>query len=187
MGNSASVKGDFLQSFDIRNKKGISAGVVLGIILLAAGMAGHLHLLDTVFGSAESGNPLAFLAPNYKTGLIYALIGAALLVSGMIPDKYARLDLYTDALVLFRKDPGPTDRETGGETWLFDDLDAIVASQRGLGDPRSLLIIPEDGRKIQIMVPARNELPAEVEGVWRSYCGRYNRELEKSESSDGVK
>ena len=191
MKDSASSKGDFLQSFDIRNKKGISAGAVLGIILLAAGLAGHLHLLDAVFGAETGGNPFLYFAPNYKTGLVYALIGAALLISGLIPDKYSRLDLYTDALVLYRKESGENksvayadavNSETG-ETYLFDDIDAIVASQRGLGDPRSLLIIPEEGRKIQIMVPPRNEMPAEVEGVWRSYCVRYNRELERSDNT----
>ena len=105
----------------------------------------------------------------------------ALLVIGLMPDRFERADLYTDAIVLYHKDPGvPADGTPaeGGEVYLFDDLDAMAASERGLGDPQSLLLVPEKGRKVQVMVPPRNGMPAEAEGAWRSYCVRYNRALE---------
>ena len=180
--------GDYLQTFDIRNKKGISALAVLGAILAVFGIAGHLHLLDRLITSeAIAANLFLNFAPNYKTGLIYTLIGLGLLGIGLIPDKYARADLYTDALVLYRKDPGikgPDTPANGAEVFLFDDLEEIISSQRGLGDPQSLLIIPEQGRKVQILVPPRNEMPKETEAVWRSYCVRYNRAAEKAEAGE---
>ena len=180
--------GDYLQTFDIRNKKGISPLAVLGAILAILGIAGHLHLLDRIISSeAIAANLFLTFAPNYKTGLIYTFIGLGLLGIGLIPDKYVRADLYTDALVLYRKDPGtmstaaPSDR---AEVFLFDDLEEIVSSQRGLGDPQSLLIIPEQGRKVQILVPPRNGMPGETEAVWRSYCVRYNRAAETAEAGE---
>ncbi|MBQ7174460.1 MAG: hypothetical protein IJR62_03260 [Lachnospiraceae bacterium] len=185
--------GDYLQSFDIRNKKGISVLTVLGAVMAAAGLAGHLHLMDGIFTpEALAANIFLNIAPNYKTGLVYVLIGLALLVIGSIPDKYVRADLYTDAIVLYRKepqDPGKkSDTEvTEGDVFLFDDLESIVSSQRGLGDPQTLLIIPEKGGKIQLMVPPRNGMPAEAEAVWRSYCVRYNRMLDAEETGTGLK
>ena len=210
--------GEFLQSFDIRNKKGISAAAVIGAVLAVLGIAGHLHLLDPVFGAeAIARNLFLNLAPNYKTGLAYAVIGIALIAIGMMPDKYVQADLYTDAIVLHKKLPGtPADKgrekpdpyrrdaehvveETpageakdaaamsDADVFLFDDLDAIVGSQRGLGDPQSLLIVTEAGKKIQVMVPPRNGMPAEAEAVWRSYCVRYNRELDAEKSAEGNK
>ena len=208
--------GEFLQSFDIRNKKGISAAAVIGAVLAALGIAGHLHLLDPVFGAeAIARNLFLNLAPNYKTGLAYAVIGIALIAIGMMPDKYVQADLYTDAIVLHKKLPGaplnegkkkpdPYRRDAehvveekpaaqakdaaataNADVFLFDDLDAIVGSQRGLGDPQSLLIVTEAGRKIQVMVPPRNGMPAEAEAVWRSYCVRYNRKLDAENSAGG--
>lgn len=208
--------GDFLQSFDIRNKKGVSAAAVAGAILVVLGIAGHLHLLDPFFGpEAAARNLFLNFAPNYKTGLAYAVIGLALIAIGMMPDKYVQADLYTDAIVLLRKLPESSlkkeDRrhdhyrrdaehvveekpgnnvaspvpESHADVFLFDDLDAIVASQRGLGDPQSLLIVTETGKKIQVMVPPRNGMPAEAEAVWRSYCVRYNRALDAEAATSG--
>ena len=42
-------------------------------------------------------------------------------------------------------------------------------------------------KKIQVMVPPRNGMPAEAEAVWRSYCVRYNRELDAEKSAEGNK
>ncbi len=185
--------GDYLQSFDIRNKNGVSILTILGAVLAAAGLAGHLHLLDGMISpEALAANFFLYIAPNYKTGLVYVLIGLALLVIGLIPDKYVRADLYTDAIVLYRKEPQDAGEKSNtasadGEVFLFDDLESIVSSQRGLGDPQTLLIIPEKGGKIQLMVPPRNGMPAEAEAVWRSYCVRYNRMLDAEETVTDLK
>ncbi|MBQ9421552.1 MAG: hypothetical protein IJU30_07355 [Lachnospiraceae bacterium] len=169
----------FIKSYDLSSKKGrISPGVVVGVILIALDillMSGFFR-----FGALHdqfAGTPMEHFVPGPKMGLILTTAGLAMIILGLMPDRYTGMDLYYDGLIFHR--PKGEDEPVD-----FDKVDTIITSQQGRGFDKTLFIRFENGKNRQILLPEHSTIPEDVEAAWTSYCRAQNRLIEEEEERE---